>query len=80
MQDQFKEQGLNIVQVIKLFALLVLPQIVGQYIITSLGVTEVEQYLDIFIALTGAMVLYYLVMMYFHQRLINRIYDLVYLK
>ena len=80
MQEQYKEKGLDIAQVVALFTLLVLPQVIGQFIITSLGVTEVEYYLEIFVALTGTMVVYYLVMIYFNQRLITRIYNLVYLK
>ena len=59
---------------------IILPQIFGQFVITLFGVTEVKHYLNIFIPLTGIMITYFLFIMYFHQLLINRIYDLVYLK
>ena len=80
MQDQLKEYGLNLGQVIILFALLIIPQSVGVYIIPMLGVTEVMHYLDIFLVMAGITVAYYAAMMFFHGRLINRINDLVYVK
>jgi len=80
MKNKLKEKGQDLVQVIVIFILLILPQIFGQFVITLLDVSEVEHYLNIFIPLTGAMITYYLFIMYFHQRLINRIYNLVYLK
>jgi len=80
VQKKLKEKGLDLAQVIVIFVLLILPQIFGQFVITLFGVTEVKHYLNIFIPLTGIMITYFLFIMYFHQLLINRIYDLVYLK
>ena len=80
VQKKLKEKGLDLAQVAVIFVLLILPQIFGQFVITLFGVTEVKHYLNIFIPLTGIMITYFLFIMYFHQLLINRIYDLVYLK
>lgn len=80
MQDEFKEHVLNLTQVIILFALLVMPQIVGTQIITDLDVTEVMQYFNIFATIAGTVIIYYLIMAVFHGRLINRIDEMVYLK
>ena len=49
MQKKLKEKGLDLAQVAVIFVLLILPQILGQFVITLFGATEVKHYLNIFI-------------------------------
>ena len=79
-QNEFKEYGLNFGQIVLLFALLLIPQIIGNVVITSLGLTEVKHYLDIFMPLAAFTVIYYVGMLALHNRLTNRIYEMIYVK
>ena len=80
MKDQLKEYGLNLAQVTFLFALLIAPTFIGNYLIRLYDFTEVMQFFNIFAGFAGFLLIYYFTLIYFHGKLINRLHDLVYLK
>lgn len=80
MQDQLKEYGLNLAQAVILLALLIMPQVLGNYLIASLGLTETKPYFSIFIMIVGFVAVYYGLMIMFHQKLINRIDTMILFK
>ena len=80
LQDQIKEYILVLLQVVVLIALLIAPSLIGQKIISILGITEISHYMPQFLTLMGVILLYYAVMLIFHQKLINRIDANIYVK
>lgn len=80
MQEQLKQHALNLAQVIILFALLVLPAYLGNYLIRVYDLTEVMHLISIFAGFAGFLAIYYFTLIYNHAKLISRLHDLVYLK
>lgn len=78
--DEIKEYTLILLQVVGLIVLLIAPSLIGQKIISILGITEISHYLPQFLTLMGVILLYYTVMLIFHQKFINRIHANIYLK
>ena len=80
MNDQLKEYGLNLVQVISLLILLVLPSFIGPAIITKFELIELKQNIT-FVTITASLLCsYFIAMMYFNEKLIGRLHDMVTLK
>ncbi len=80
MQDQIREYSFNFIQIVLLFALLLAPQIIGLNFIRGYGLSEVNHYFDVFVFMAGYVVIHYFLMLMFHQRLTNRIHDMIYVK
>lgn len=78
--EQLKQYGLNLAQVALLIVLLIIPAVVGNYVIRATGLTEVNHYFDFFQIFIGLLFAYFLAMVYFHNQLISRLHDLVYIK
>jgi len=80
LQEEIKDYSIGFAQVFVLIILLIIPSIVGQNIIVKLGLTEVSHYMDQFMMLMGGLLIYFVAMMYFHDRLISKVNNLIYIK
>lgn len=80
LQDELKSYFFGFLQVIALFVLLIAPTIVGQNFIRTQGYTELAYFMNEFMMLAGVTLLYYVIIAYMHNRLINYINDLIYIK
>lgn len=80
LQEEIKEYILVLFQVAILITLLIIPSKVGQWAIIEFGFTEINYFMTEFTIIMGAVLVYYGVMLIFHQRLINRIDENIYVK
>ena len=80
MNDQLEEYGLNLIQVMSLLILLVLPSLIGPAIITNFELIEIKPNIT-FVTITAfSLCVYFIAMMYFNDKLIGRLHDMVTLK
>ena len=80
LQEELKDHAIGFAQVVILIFLLVIPSIAGQHIIEQFGLTEVSHYMDQFMMLVGLLLIYFMTMIYFHQRFISKVNNLIYIK
>ncbi len=80
MNNQLEEYGLNLLQVMSLLIFLVVPSVIGPAIITNYELIELNPNI-IFAAVTGIILCcYFVAMMYYNEKLIGRLHDMVTLK
>ncbi|MDG1995169.1 MAG: hypothetical protein P8J14_01635, partial [Emcibacteraceae bacterium] len=80
LQEELKNYAIGFAQIIILIFLLAIPSIAGQKIIQQLGLTEVNHYMNQFMMLIGVLLIYFMTIIYFHQRFINKVNNLIYIK
>lgn len=80
LQEELKDYAIGFSQVVVLIVLLIVPSIAGQNVIEQLGLTEVSHYMDQFMMMVGVLMVYFVAIMFFHERLISKIHDLIYIK
>lgn len=79
-QEEIKEYILVFFQVAVLVTLLIIPSKIGQWTIIEFGFTEINYFMTEFTIVMGAVLLYYGIMLIFHQKLIDRIDANIYVK
>lgn len=80
LQEEIKEYILVFFQVAVLVTLLIIPSKIGQWAIIEFEFTEINYFMTEFTIIMGAVLLYYVTMLIFHQRLIDRIDANIYVK
>jgi len=80
MKDQLKEHGLNLAQILLLCAVLIIPSKIGRSIIIENQLYQVNQNIGFFIVIFTPLILYFFSLIYFNEKLISRLHDLVSLK
>lgn len=80
MEEKLKSYGLNLIQVLALFFLLIIPSRVGNIVIYEYQLVQVNQNIGIFAVIMSLLFCYFMILFIFNERLISRLHDMVSLK
>jgi hypothetical protein len=80
MHEHLKEHGLNIAQIFILSILLIIPVNIAPSLINDFEIYQINQNIGIFIAVFVPLFMYFFATIYFIEKLISRLHDLVSLK